>query len=593
MITTALCAGFAHTDKIAELTGDLKKATSFSKAFDAINKLALYYGTLNLSEQLALIATKQQEHLSIRELIAAMSQTILDNWVGFSVHHPIPGIAMTDIRLNTTEFMERLILDVSETIIGSAIMGSSFDMQMFIANELGTYAGGQMVTPMASYMHPQDKTPAPSTEQIKQDSLAPHDQHYLLASAAGQGKGQSPDFLGYYLGSEDPDDLMNFMLSVQTSDNQPAVQNQTKSHVKQKVLQQHKQNANTQGRRANHSISTLPTSINNNHLGNNNNNLTDLFDLFDPFQQTSDAHYFKGASLNPNSHEHVAPHILSEVHKLAHFDNDYVNDWGRPMPSMDGHPGVGELLIAGAKWEYHQIANDISKINNGGLRDRLSGFVDLGLNVSTAVSVVAPVLEGSGLLLRAATREVVGAMKTVGFFGKNANSEVNAVKTISLSASRPGEIAYGYGELSSRQTKILTSLPKSGRFTQLHKSHINLTDLAALTAKTGDEFALFTLGSQRIVVRGIASGLKIDEDLSHKLISQGYRWSGHTHPGFSDRVLMASGNPGDRATLQRFSQSRSVILNSMGRQNIFDLENDYLITQATKNANNQQPRFSL
>lgn len=41
---------------------------------------------------------------------------------------------------------------------------------------------------------------------------------------------------------------------------------------------------------------------------------------------------------------------------------------------------------------------------------------------------------------------------------------------------------------------------------------------------------------------------------------------------------MASGFPGDRGSLKRFNQDRSLILNSVGRRSIFDAENDYAIT---------------
>lgn len=48
-----------------------------------------------------------------------------------------------------------------------------------------------------------------------------------------------------------------------------------------------------------------------------------------------------------------------------------------------------------------------------------------------------------------------------------------------------------------------------------------MTDLAALTAHTEDEFATFTLGSRRIIARGSRAGLDIDQDLTDKLLSQG------------------------------------------------------------------------
>lgn len=63
------------------------------------------------------------------------------------------------------------------------------------------------------------------------------------------------------------------------------------------------------------------------------------------------------------------------------------------------------------------------------------------------------------------------------------------------------------------------------------------------------EFALFTLGSRRIVVRGDSRALDI-KDLLPKLRSEGWRWSAHTHPGTRDIVLNASGKFGDRDVLR-------------------------------------------
>lgn len=145
-------------------------------------------------------------------------------------------------------------------------------------------------------------------------------------------------------------------------------------------------------------------------------------------------------------------------------------------------------------------------------------------------------------------------------------------------ASSPSAIARGYGELSSRQAEILAQLPSDRSIIQVYKSDINVTDLAALTAKTGDEYAMFTLGSRRLIVRGNSMGIRIEDQLFDKLQNESWTWSAHVHPGTSDVVLNASGFPGDRAVLDTLGQSRSLILNSAGRRNVFDLENDIRIT---------------
>lgn len=96
-----------------------------------------------------------------------------------------------------------------------------------------------------------------------------------------------------------------------------------------------------------------------------------------------------------------------------------------------------------------------------------------------------------------------------------------------------------------------------------------MSDLAALTAKTGDEFAMFTRGSQRMIVRGNSSVINIDGNIAQELYSKGFKWSGHTHPGIDINVKFAS--EGDMYILEQFKQNRSVILDSYGRFNIFEI----------------------
>ncbi|MDF3055777.1 MAG: Rhs-family protein [Gammaproteobacteria bacterium] len=104
-----------------------------------------------------------------------------------------------------------------------------------------------------------------------------------------------------------------------------------------------------------------------------------------------------------------------------------------------------------------------------------------------------------------------------------------------ISASTPSEIAWGYGSLSGRQQGILDQLPDSLSQLSLKKSQIKVTDLAALTAQTGDEFALFTRGSQRLI--------------------------------------------SDRYVLELMKQERSLILNSSGQRSVFDQFDNYRVQQ--------------
>ncbi|PAT43023.1 hypothetical protein CK621_05670 [Vandammella animalimorsus] len=170
--------------------------------------------------------------------------------------------------------------------------------------------------------------------------------------------------------------------------------------------------------------------------------------------------------------------------------------------------------------------------------------------------------------------------------------------TISVNPARgnPAAIVRGLGELNRRQAAALDALPAEGAKAIVHQS-FGLRDLAALTAATGDEFAMFSTGGRRLLVRGNKTSVPITPDMARDLAQNGWRWSAHTHPGTSTNVLRSS--PGDRAVLgamreasegSRFIRARgarqaeeiggtnriSIIVNSNGDDIKFTPEGDVL-----------------
>jgi len=87
--------------------------------------------------------------------------------------------------------------------------------------------------------------------------------------------------------------------------------------------------------------------------------------------------------------------------------------------------------------------------------------------------------------------------------------------------------------------------------------------LAALTAKTGDEFAMFTIGSRRLIVRGDSEHIAIDPNKAAKMNAQGYKWSGHTH---TKGVLPSRG---DKVILRQFKQALSSVYDAEGNYTFF------------------------
>lgn len=117
--------------------------------------------------------------------------------------------------------------------------------------------------------------------------------------------------------------------------------------------------------------------------------------------------------------------------------------------------------------------------------------------------------------------------------------------------------------LNNRQQELLESLPEYDSRITVTRESVNMTDLSALTAKTGDEFAMFTRKNERLIIRGNQFKVNINSDEAKMLSDRGYRWSGHTHPGADFSCLQPS--DGDYKILDCFTQKVSVIYNAKGQ----------------------------
>jgi hypothetical protein len=155
-------------------------------------------------------------------------------------------------------------------------------------------------------------------------------------------------------------------------------------------------------------------------------------------------------------------------------------------------------------------------------------------------------------------------------------------RTISspLPDGQPGAIYKGFGDLSKRQKGLLDQLGNPGDTIIIPKHGISQQDLAALTAKTRDEFAVFTTGGRRMVVRGGSNSFDgiIDESWARARAAEGWRFSAHTHPvpqGVDPGAVLRSSG-GDQAILRLFPNNRSAILNSTGGRSLFTPNGDSL-----------------
>ena len=139
-----------------------------------------------------------------------------------------------------------------------------------------------------------------------------------------------------------------------------------------------------------------------------------------------------------------------------------------------------------------------------------------------------------------------------------------------IESAHPVDVLFKASKLSKRQMNVLSKLKGYGAQATVRKRDVSMLDLAALTAETGDEFAMFTRGGERLIVRGNSINISLSEAEIRKLVNDGYRFSGHTHPGYRKVSLIVS--DGDREALGLFRQNRSVVYNAAGRYKIFESE---------------------
>ena len=92
----------------------------------------------------------------------------------------------------------------------------------------------------------------------------------------------------------------------------------------------------------------------------------------------------------------------------------------------------------------------------------------------------------------------------------------------------------------NRQQRLLDALPVYNSRTSVPKGDVSMTDLSALTVKTGEEFAMFTKEGTRFIIRGNSFRVEITPEEAYAMGKNGYVWSGHTHPGIDMNALQPS-----------------------------------------------------
>ena len=232
--------------------------------------------------------------------------------------------------------------------------------------------------------------------------------------------------------------------------------------------------------------------------------------------------------------------------------------WGATLIS-----GTGVGTVVGVPLAFHggdNIGTGLSRVWTGNAQNTVTY---IGVEALTGSRNVAAFVDNAIPFAGA----VAGAGVLAGASSKTLTIASNPA------TGNPAAIARGMGELNSRQAAVLDQLPEFGSNTIVHKS-FGQTDLAALTAATGDEFAMFSTGGRRLIYRGDFESVPITPEIAQGLAERGWRWSSHVHPGYDTGVLRSS--IGDQSVLRAMGGNQSAIYNSMGQRSIFTPAGDSL-----------------
>lgn len=144
------------------------------------------------------------------------------------------------------------------------------------------------------------------------------------------------------------------------------------------------------------------------------------------------------------------------------------------------------------------------------------------------------------------------------------NKDIEQPSGITLLSTRSTEVSLlavksGKAGLDAHRKSMLNKVPKQGNWARFRLNSIVMKDLAYLSAKVGDEFALLRGKNEDILFHGRPTQCNFIDDLEDMLRKHQLEIVGHAHPG--EVIPVAS--MADRATLREIGQTRSIVISAM------------------------------
>ena len=121
------------------------------------------------------------------------------------------------------------------------------------------------------------------------------------------------------------------------------------------------------------------------------------------------------------------------------------------------------------------------------------------------------------------------------------------------------KVKEGKAGLNKHRQSLLNRVPKSGGWANFPKGSITMKDIAFLSAKTGDEFAILAGKKEDILLHGSKYHCMFDGEISEMLINGQFELYGHSHPV----ELFPRPSDDDIETLQKLGQKKSRLLSAV------------------------------
>ena len=125
------------------------------------------------------------------------------------------------------------------------------------------------------------------------------------------------------------------------------------------------------------------------------------------------------------------------------------------------------------------------------------------------------------------------------------------------------KVKQGKAGLNQHRQSLLNRVPKSNDWANFSKGSVTMKDIAFLTAKTGDEFAILAGKREDILFHGNKYHCLFDEDISEMLMKGQFELYGHSHPA----EIFPRPSDDDIETLQKMGQKKSRLISAVtGRE---------------------------